>query len=212
MQVEMYSDCVCPWCFIGKRRFDRARQQRQKLHIDMQWRAFELNPALAPGGMDRDEYLLRKFGDATRLRNMHEHLREIGVPLGIRFRFDLIRKTPNTRAAHTLLAYAAERDRQDELSEALFSAYFEEGRDIGDPEVLVELGSSQGFDSADSLRALNDPRLNAGIQATEEQAREWGISGVPTFIFERRYAVSGAQPAEVFTQLFDRLAVAAASA
>jgi predicted DsbA family dithiol-disulfide isomerase len=207
MQVEVYSDCVCPWCFIGKRRFDLARQQRRNLQVELQWRAFELNPGLAPDGMDRDDYLMRKFGDATRLRNMHEHLSETGGAVGIRFRFDLIRKTPNTRAAHTLLTFAAQRGRQAELSEALFSAYFEEGRDIGDPEVLAELGSSQGLEASDALRALEDPDLGAEVMAAEKQAREWGISGVPTFVFERRYAVSGAQSPETFLQLFDRLAL-----
>ena len=212
MQVDMYSDCVCPWCFIGKRRFDRARQQRQNLHIDLQWRAFELNPALATGGVDRDEYLMTKFGDATRLRSMHEHLRDTGAALGIRFRFDLIRRTPNTRAAHALMAFAARRNRQAELSEALFSAYFEQGRDIGDPAVLTELGSCQGLDASEALRALEDPGLNAEVLATQVQAREWGISGVPTFVFEQRYAVSGAQSPETFLQLFDRLTLPVASA
>src|SRR5262245_44039577 len=212
MQVEVYSDCVCPWCFIGKRRFEQAFAQRQKLKVKLKWRAFELNPGLAPQGMDRDEYLMRKFGDASRLRNMHEHLRETGAELAIRFRFDLIRKTPNTRAAHTLLAFAAQRDRQAQLSEALFSAYFEQGRDIGDREVLAELASSHGMDAGDSLRALEDPVLGAEVTAAERQAHEWGISGVPTFIFERRYAVSGAQSPETFLQLFDRLAVSVAPA
>jgi predicted DsbA family dithiol-disulfide isomerase len=207
MQVEVYSDTVCPWCFIGKRRFALARQQRPQLNIEVFWRAFELNPDLATDGMDRDQYLMRKFGDPGRLQEMHENLREAGAALGIQFRFDLIRRMPNSRASHALLAFAESQGRQEEISEALFSAYFERGRDLGDPDVLVDVSKGQGLDSADSRRALDDPHLRTQVVAAEQQAREWGLSGVPTFIFDRRYAVSGAQSPEVFVQLFDRLAV-----
>jgi predicted DsbA family dithiol-disulfide isomerase len=207
MQVEVYSDTVCPWCFIGKRRFALARQQRPQLNIEVSWRAFELNPDLATDGMDRDQYLMRKFGDPGRLQEMHENLREVGAALGIQFRFDLIRRMPNSRASHALLAFAESQGRQEEISEALFSAYFERGRDLGDPDVLVDVSTGQGLDSADSRRALDAPHLRAQVIAAEQQAREWGLSGVPTFIFDRRYAVSGAQSPAVFVQLFDRLAV-----
>jgi predicted DsbA family dithiol-disulfide isomerase len=212
MQVEIYSDTVCPWCFIGKRRFELARRQRPRLDIEVRWRAFELNPELATDGMDRDEYLMGKFGDAGRLQEMYGHLRDTGAALGIQFRFDLIRRMPNSRASHALLAFAGEHSRQDDISEALFSAYFEHGRDVGDPDVLVDLSGGQGLDSNESRRALGDPHLEAQVLAAERQAREWGISGVPTFIFERRCAVSGAQSPEVFVQLFDRLAVPVAPA
>ena len=212
MQVEIYSDTVCPWCFIGKRRFELARQQRPHLDIEVCWRAFELNPELAPDGMDRDQYLMGKFGDAGRLQEMHEQLRATGAALGIEFRFDLIRRMPNSRASHALLAFAAVQARQNDISEALFSAYFEQGRDLGDPDVLVDLSSRQGFEGAEVRRALHDPQLRAEVLAAEKLAREWGLTGVPTFIFERRYAVSGAQSPEVFMQLFDRLAVPVVSA
>ena len=106
MQVEVYSDTVCPWCFIGKRRFALARRQRPQLNIEVSWRAFELNPDLATDGMDRDQYLMRKFGDPGRLQERHENLREAGAALGIQFRFDLIRRMPNSRASHALLAFA----------------------------------------------------------------------------------------------------------
>ena len=207
MQVEVYSDTVCPWCFIGKRRFALARQQRPQLNIEVSWRAFELNPDLATDGMDRDQYLMRKFGDPGRLQEMHENLREVGAALGIQFRFDLMRRMPNSRASHALLAFAESQGRQEEISEALFSAYFERGRDLGDPDVLVDVSKGQGLDSVDSRRALDDPHLRTQVIAAEQQAREWGLSGVPTFIFDRRYAVSGAQSPAVFVQLFDRLAV-----
>ncbi|HZF26069.1 MAG TPA: DsbA family oxidoreductase [Steroidobacteraceae bacterium] len=205
MKVEIYSDVICPWCFIGKRRFDQAREQRPRLELDVQWRAFELNPAIASSGMDRQEYLLAKFGDRERLQRMHDQLRDIGTSVGIHFRFDLIRRMPNTRAAHVLLARAAGRGLQGTISEALFSAYFEEGRDVGDGEVLAQLGARHGLDAAQPLSAMEERRIQARVLADEGQAREWGISGVPTFIFDGRSALSGAQPAEVFVQLFDRM-------
>jgi len=208
MHVEIYWDTVCPWCFIGKRRFYAARRQRPQVALDVHWRAFELNPGLPATGMDRDEYLQAKFGDRQRLQQMQEQLREIGASVDIHFRFDLIRRMPNTRACHVLLALAAEQGLQDSFSEALFSAYFEEGRDIGDAEVLAELSARQGLDGAQ--RGLAEPWLQQRVLADESRAHEWGISGVPTFIFDARYALSGAQPVEVFAQFFDSMSVSAA--
>ncbi|HEY7377171.1 MAG TPA: DsbA family oxidoreductase [Steroidobacteraceae bacterium] len=209
MKVEIYSDAVCPWCFIGKRRFDQARRQRPGLALEVQWRAFELNPGLPATGMDREEYLLAKFGDRERLHHMQEQLRETGTSLGIQFRFDRIGRTPNTRAAHQLLALAAEHGLQDPACDALFSAYFAEGRDIGDRQVLAELSAQLGLDAPDSL---DEGRLQDRVLADENLARDWGITGVPTFIFDSRYALSGAQPAEVFVQFFDRVSGSASAA
>ncbi|HKE45801.1 MAG TPA: DsbA family oxidoreductase [Steroidobacteraceae bacterium] len=205
MNVDIYSDCVCPWCFIGKRRFEEARRQRPGLQLDVHWRAFELNPGIAPGGRDRQEYLLAKFGGGERLKRLQEQLHDVGVSVGIGFRFDLIQRMPNTRAAHALLAVAAEDGRQDAVSEALFNAYFETGRDIGDRDILLALGAAQGLDRAQLSTAFDEPAVLERILAEETQAHDWGISGVPTFIFDGRYALSGAQPVEVFLQLFDRL-------
>jgi predicted DsbA family dithiol-disulfide isomerase len=207
MKVEIYSDAVCPWCYIGKRRFDQARRQRPRLALDVHWRAFELNPGMPPTGIDREEYLLAKFGDRERLHRMHDQLREIGTSLGIQLRFDRIRRMPNTRAAHQLLALAAERGLEDPACEALFCAYFEEGRDIGDRQVLAELSEQLGL--ADSFE---EERLQDRVLADQGLARDWGITGVPTFIFDSRYALSGAQPAEVFVQFFDRMSGSASAA
>jgi predicted DsbA family dithiol-disulfide isomerase len=203
MRVEIYSDTVCPWCFIGKRRFDLARRQRPHLALDVHWRAFELNPGLPPSGIDRQEYLLAKFGDRERLQRMHDQLREIGASVGIQFRFDRVRRMPNTRAAQKLLALAAEQGLQDRACDALFSAYFEEGCDVGDPQVLVELSTRLGLEGAPD--GLDEPSLQERVLADENLARDWGITGVPTFIFDSRYALSGAQTAEVFVQFFDRM-------
>jgi len=209
MQIEVYSDLVCPWCYIGRKRFDAALEQRRDLDVSVHWLPFELNPQLEEQGMDRLKYLAAKFGDASQLQAMQRHIREVGSALGIDFHFELIRRTPNTRAAHSLLALAEETGKQSEVSLALFTAYFEQGRDIGDRQVLAEIGQAQGLDPSVVLGALADRRHYPKIVAHEQQAAEWGISGVPTFIFDRRYAISGAQEPQVFLQVFDRLRAAA---
>lgn len=209
MRVEIFSDVVCPWCYVGRKRFELAVAERPEARADVRWLPFELNPEMAEEGVDRATYLAAKFGDVSRLESMHAHLREIGATLGIQFRFDLIRRTPNTRAAHALLELAAESARQNEVNAALFAAYFEQGCDVGDRDVLVEIGAVQGLDAGDVRSALASKRHYPEIAGYQRQAAQWGISGVPTFIFERRYAVSGAQEPPVFLQVFDRLRAAA---
>lgn len=211
MHIEIYSDLVCPWCYIGRKRFDAALAQRPALQPQLQvhWLPFELNPQLEESGVERAKYLAAKFGDPSQLQAMQRHIREVGTDTGIGFRFELIRRTPNTRAAHALLAVAEEHGRQAQVSMALFAAYFEQGRDIGDREVLVEIAAAHGLDPSCAHGALADRRHYAQIVSHEQQAAQWGITGVPTFIFDRRYAISGAQEPQVFLQVFDRLRAAA---
>lgn len=209
MQVDIYSDVVCPWCYVGLKRFASARAQRPAVPTEVRWLPFELNPDIDSHGVDRDAYLAAKFGDLARIEGMQDHLRGIGAKLGIEFRFDLIRKTPNTRAAHALLALAAEHGLQNELSEALFAAYFEQGRDVGDTQVLIDVGARHGLEVRETRAALAERRHYAEIIDYEQQAMSWGISGVPTFIFDHRYAISGAQEPQVLLQIFDRLREAA---
>lgn len=205
MQVEIYSDTVCPWCYVGKRRFELAARARPDVDFDVRWLPFELNPDMPREGVDRETYLEEKFGDAARVRAMQARLCDLGSSLRLEFRFDRARRMPNTRASHELLACAARSGSQDAVSEALFKAYFVEGRDIGARDTLVEIGARAGLEPRAVERALEERQHAAEIQALERQAQEWGISGVPTFIFERRYAVSGAQETDVFLRVFARL-------
>lgn len=205
MKVEIYSDTVCPWCYIGKRRFERATRMRPDIDFDVQWLPFELNPGMPRAGVERESYLARKFGDPERVLAMQSQLRELGSSLGIDFHFERARRMPNTRLAHEVLQHARAAATQDAVAEALFKAYFEDGGDIGDPGRLVAIGSAAGLDAADLEQALNSHRHASAVEALERQAHEWGISGVPTFIFDRTYAVSGAQETDVFLQVFDRL-------
>ncbi len=209
MHIEIYSDLVCPWCYVGRQRLHAALAQRPDLPVDVRWLPFELNPGIGPQGMDRTEYLTGKFGDAAQLAAMQRHIGEVGSEFGIDFHFERIRKTPNTRAAHSLMAVAAAAGKQNEVVGAVFAAYFEQGRDLGDLDVLAEIGAAHGLARDATLAALADRRHHAQIVAHERQAAQWGISGVPTFIFDRRYAVSGAQEPAVFLKVFDSLRAAA---
>ncbi len=205
MKVEIYSDTVCPWCYIGKKRFERAARLRPDIDFAVQWLPFELNPDIPAPGLEREAHLARKFGDLQRVHAMQEELCELGSSLGLEFRFERARRMPNTRLSHELLQFAHAAGRQDAVSEELFKAYFEGGRDIGERATLLEIGTAVGLEAADLERALESRRHSGEVDALERQAHEWGISGVPTFIFERNYAVSGAQDTDVFVQVFDRL-------
>ncbi len=205
MKVEIYSDTVCPWCYVGKKRFELAARSRPDIDFDVRWLPFELNPEMPEAGVDRETYLAEKFGDLQRVRAMQARLHDLGSSLGLRFRFDRARRMPNTRASHAVLAFAAETGQQNAASEELFNAYFEAGRDVGDRSTLLEIGAGAGLDADELERALKERRHYPEIEELERQAHGWGITGVPTFIFERRYAVSGAQESAVFSQVFDRL-------
>ncbi len=214
MIVEVFSDTVCPWCYVGKRRFEAAAAARPAQAIDVRWLPFELNPDMPPEGADRAEYLRAKFGDANRFADAQRTLREIGTGLGIDFHFDRIARMPNTRRSHALIAWAAGTPEgarvQSDVKGRVLNAYFCEGRDIGDPDVLVAIAREAGLDADGARAAIDEPALHREIAALEARAHSWGISGVPAFVFERRYLVSGAQEPAVFLQLLDRLAAEAA--
>lgn len=206
MLIEVYSDTVCPWCYVGFGRLQAALQQRPRLAAEVRWLPFELNPEHPAEGMDRAEYMRLRFGDVNRFAKAQQTLGELGAELGLAFDFAAIRRMPNTRRSHALIAWAAAAGRQGEIKRRVLAAYFGEGRDIGDPEVLAAIAAEAGLDAAAARAALDDPARHAAIVALEQQARSWQVSGVPTFIFDRRYAFSGAQPLGVFLQAIDAAA------
>jgi len=211
MLVEIVSDPVCPWCFLGKRRFDAALARRGQLHVELHWLPFELNPAMPEDGLPRDEYLAAKFGGLEALRQAEQRIVNLGTEAGIHFRFDLIRKSPNTRAAHVLSRIAAEHGRQAEVQEALFVAYFEAGEDIGDQATLLRIATTAGLDAGTVRERLVSRRDWPQLDTLENELRAAGVSGVPFFIFDRRYAVSGAQETVAFEQALDRAAAGTAN-
>jgi predicted DsbA family dithiol-disulfide isomerase len=212
MLIEVYSDTVCPWCYVGYGRLQAALQQRPQLQAEVRWLPYELNPDLPAEGMERAAYMRQRFGDVNRFAKAQESLRVLGAELGLGFDFAAISRMPNTRRSHALIAWAATAGQQGEIKRRVLAAYFAEGRDIGDPGVLATLAAEAGLDAIAARTAVDDPALHAAIDGLEQQARGWQITGVPTFIFDRRYAFSGAQPLSVFLQALDTAAADAAAA
>jgi len=203
MRIEVVSDTICPWCYIGKRRLERALAMRSQEPFEVSWRPFQLNPTMPAGGIDHDKYLVAKFGSAERAGRQYERISSAGREEGIAFRFDLIRRTPNTVNSHRLLRFAARSGVQNTLAELLFEAYFLHGRDIGLDSELVDLARIAGLDAKAARAFLASDRDRAEVLAEDDRVRMTGVNGVPCFIIEDQYAVSGAQSPEIFLQIFD---------
>jgi predicted DsbA family dithiol-disulfide isomerase len=203
MHLDVFSDTICPWCYIGKRRLERALKARPQRQLKVRWRAFQLNPGMAPQGMDRRAYIEAKFGGTERARAIYDTVRSAGASEGIGFAFDRIQRTPNTLQSHRVMRLAAAADRQDAALEGLFRAYFVEGRDIGDREVLADIAAAAGLDRGEVARHLTGDFEADVVLGEDALARRAGINGVPCFIFNGRFALSGAQEPEAFFQLFD---------
>ncbi|WP_420405009.1 DsbA family oxidoreductase [Nisaea sp.] len=202
-QIDIFSDVICPWCFIGKRRLERALKLRPVADLTIQWRAFQLNPDMPVEGMSRQAYLENKFGGPERASQIYDNIRRMGDGEDIDFRFDLIQRTPNTVLAHRTINLATAMGTADALVENLFNAYFIEGVDIGDLDNLVGLAEASGMDAAATREWLEGKGGATEVLAETRFAYENGINGVPCFIFNRQYAVSGAQEPEAFFPLFD---------
>jgi predicted DsbA family dithiol-disulfide isomerase len=206
MQIDVVSDTICPWCFIGKRRLSRALALRPDMEFDVKWRAFRLDPTIPREGVERKAYLKAKFGDGERPRAMSQAIVEAGTNEGISFAFDDIAKTPNTTASHCLIRLAGTAGVQDEVVERLFRAYFEEGLDIGNPDILVDLAGDVEMDTA-LVADLFDQNADREIVEREDAvAHRMGISGVPTFIFANKYSLSGAHDPNALLQVIDKIA------
>jgi predicted DsbA family dithiol-disulfide isomerase len=203
MHIDIVSDVICPWCYIGKKRLERALAERTEIPVSTSWRAFQLNPDMPPEGMERSAYLAAKFGGQGHAQRIYGAITAAGAAEGIPFAFDRIRRTPNTVDAHRLIRFASRSGRGGETVEALFRAYFTEGRDIGDRAVLAEIAQETGFERGEVFLYLagNDGRDET--QAEDRAARRLGINAVPCFILEGGYAISGAQEPECFFPLFD---------
>jgi len=195
LAVDVISDVVCPWCFIGKRRLEKAIAAAG-LPLRIRWRPYQLDPTIPPAGKDRHAYLEAKFGSAERIRQLQANVAASGASEGIDFAFDRIAVSPNTLDAHRLVRWAGESGRQDEVVEALFRAYFLEGRNVGDHEVLADIAAATGMDRKNVAARLASGADRAAVSAEVEEAQRIGVTGVPTFILAGRYALVGAQPAE----------------
>jgi predicted DsbA family dithiol-disulfide isomerase len=211
MRIDIYSDTVCPWCYLGKRRFELALAARPQYEARVTWRPFELNPDMPADGVDRAAHLAAKLGGPERVAAAHAELERQGEASGIRFRFDLIQRVPNTRRSHLLIAHAARYDRQAVIKERVMRAYFEEGCDIGDVEELVRLAVDAGLSERESRSALILREGQDGVIAAERHAAVLGLTGVPTFIFDGQYTISGAQEVAALARVLDQVAEFAAA-
>jgi predicted DsbA family dithiol-disulfide isomerase len=204
LTIDVVSDVVCPWCYLGKRRLARAVAAERGEEIAVRWRPYQLDPSIPPGGLDRRAYLRDKFGDDGRLETAHERLRALGGEEGIAFAFDKIERAPNTLDAHRLIRWASAAGVQDEMVERLFGLYFEEGRDIGDRQLLVEAARQAGMDSMAVEERLGDGADEKEVRQEIAQAQSLGVTGVPFFIFASRFAVPGAQSADVLAKAIEQ--------
>lgn len=203
MRVDIISDTICPWCFVGKRRFERALASRLgNGPVEVVWWPFQLNPNMPAEGMERAAYLAERFGSPERAAEIYRQVEAAGRDEGIPFAFERIGTTPNTMNSHRLIAYAGEAGRQNDMVEVLFRRYFEGGENIGALDVLVDSAVEAGLDGRDVRAFLESDAARDEIARGDVAARRLGISGVPCFIVNARYAISGAQAPEVFQRVF----------
>ncbi len=195
ISIDVISDVVCPWCFIGKRRLEQALADLPHMPATITWRPFQLDPTIPVGGLDRAVYLQNKFGAMERVEAIHERLVAAGSAAGVPFQFEKIKRSPNTMDAHRLIRWGQTMGVQNAVVEQLFRRYFVDGSDIGDRQVLCSIAQESGLDGALAGRLLDEGADRDTVAQEIDLARQLGITGVPTFIFAGRYAVSGAQPA-----------------
>ena len=203
MDIDIIVDTICPWCYVGKRRFEKALAMRAVTDVRVGWRPFQLNPDMPSEGVDRKAYLTRKFGGMDRAAQRNDQLAQLGASEGIDFQFGRVERTPNTVNSHRLIRYAGRFGAQTSVMGAVFHAYFTDGRDIGDIETLADIGAAEGLERGALAKYLRSREDVDAVIADDEAARGLGINGVPCYIIEGRYAVSGAQSPEIFVQILD---------
>ena len=210
--VDVVSDVVCPWCFMGQKRLDKAIAAAGDVEVHVRWRPFQLDPTIPPGGKDRREYMLAKFGSDERIRQMHARIEPLGEAEGIDFAFDAIKVAANTLDAHRVIRWAgaAGEDVQNRLVRRLFQLYFEEGGNIGDHAVLIDAAREAGMDAA-VVETLLPTEADVEAVTTEiATAQSMGVRGVPCFLIEGKYAVMGAQESATIADAIRQIAAAKA--
>lgn len=205
IRLDIFSDPVCPWCLIGKANLDRALEARGDHPFEVEWHPFQLNPDMAPGGMDRAEYLAAKFGGGARVAQMEARVVEAARAAGVEIDFARVPRIPNTLDAHRLIHWAGLEGRQTPMKSALMRAYWREGRDIGDRETLADIAGATGLDRVVAARLLASDADRDAIMARDAHARQRGVNAVPTFVIADQHVVSGAQPPEVWAQVMAEL-------
>ncbi|TGK10985.1 DsbA family oxidoreductase [Leptospira stimsonii] len=208
-KISIYSDVVCPWCYIGKKRLEDAIELRKKSHpddkIEIEWKAFQLNPNLAPEGEDRVLHMTRKFGSLDQIKMMVQRVADIATAEGLPFSTEQQGHQPNTFLLHALIRRAKEKGKASELAEIFFKNFFAEGKNLSDTTVIIESLKHVGMNEEDLDYVKGNEILLKEVQEEELRGRQLGVSGVPFFVFNEKYAVSGAQESNLFLQVFDQL-------
>ena len=203
MKIDIISDTVCPWCFIGKRRLERALAMRPNITAEITWHPFQLNPEMPPDGIERQIYLRAKFGSSERAKDIYRAVDQASVGEKLDLQLDDIKRMPNSLQSHRLLHYARRHDKQDVVAENLFQSYFFYGIDIGSIAHLIKIAAESGLDGEDVRSYMESSEDIELVRGHDIQSRKLGVSGVPCFIIAEEYAISGAQESEVFLQVFD---------
>tara|TARA_R110002124_G_scaffold67647_6_gene183633 strand:+ start:18994 stop:19650 length:657 start_codon:yes stop_codon:yes gene_type:complete len=206
VRVEIVSDVMCPWCYIGKKRLDLASDLLDGIQLDVHWLPFQLDGTLPKKGKPRADYLAEKFGGKERAQIAYSQIEETGAAMDIPFAFDLIEYSSNTLDAHRLIHWAEQEELQNQMAERLFQAYFLEGQNIGDDDVLASLSAEIGMDDDEILDKLHTDLAKDIVKKQIGEAQKLGISGVPCFILGQKYAVMGAQEPETLAEAITRTA------
>ena len=205
IKLDIFSDPVCPWCYIGKANLDRALEAAPDHPFDIEWHPFQLNPGMPAEGVDRAAYLEAKFGSKARAVEVYARVEQAARDAGLQIDFATIPKMPNTLNAHRLIHWAGLEGRQTAIVSALLRAYWREGRDIGDGATLVEIAAATGMDRALTQRLLATDQDTEDLRARDIHSRSRGVTGVPCFIIGNQYVVSGAQPPQVWADVLAEL-------
>lgn len=205
LKIDVYSDVICPWCYLGKKRLEAALTDSGKsAQAEVRFLPYELNPATPEEGLDHKAHLAAKFGGTRVLDEAHARLTALGKEVGIDYRFDSIQKTPNTLNAHRILWLAEKEGKGDKAHNAFFKAYFTDGKDLGNKAVLTEVAVSAGLDRSKVEEFLAGDEGEAEVRSAEEKAHDLGVNGVPFFVFNEKFAVSGAQSIETFVKALEK--------
>ena len=205
IKLDVFSDTICPWCYIGKKRLDKAILKFSHEEFKITWRPFQLNPNMQADGMDRKEYLVSKFGSEDGANTVYENIYNEGLKEKIDFQFDKIKVTPNSFKSHRLLALAYKKNLQNEIIEDLFQSYFLKGLDIGDPNILLDIAKNHKINEDEFKVYLTDKNNIEPLANEEKEARKMGINSVPNFIINQQLVVNGAQTSENFELIFSKI-------
>jgi predicted DsbA family dithiol-disulfide isomerase len=206
IKLDILSDPICPWCYIGWTNLARALEARPDHPLAIEWHPFQLNPDMPPEGMDRRAYMAAKFGGQDGAVRAYLPVMEHAAAAGLTLHLDRIPRTPNTLDAHRLIHWAGIEGRQTPAALALFRAYFTEGRDIGDPTTLADIAGEAGLDAAMVATLLASDADRADIAARDAHARRRGVTGVPTFVLANQHVITGAQPTQLWLDILDEIA------